>query len=138
MAVSRSPEVAPDQAKRDRSGISAYREGARRAQPRPPDVPITVNVAASNLLDSVFPATVDGLLRDAGIAADRLCIEVTENAVMADTERMDEDDRDAAIVEAAVTLAQRLNLAVVAKGSSAAGGPVTVLGSAYSSHATFT
>ena len=129
----------------------------------PLDVPIAVNVAAANLLDVDFPATVAGLLRDAGIAPDRLCIEVTENAVMADTERtmgvlarlrdlgvrlsiddfgtghsslarlkhlpvdelkidkdfvfhMDEDDRDAAIVEAAVTLAQRLSLAVVAEG----------------------
>src|SRR4029079_236880 len=129
----------------------------------PLDVPIAVNGAAADLLDVDFPATVAGLLRDAGIAPDRLCIEVTENAVMADTERtmgvlarlrdlgvrlsiddfgtghsslarlkhlpvdelkidkdfvfhMDEDDRDAAIVEAAVTLAQRLSLAVVAEG----------------------
>jgi diguanylate cyclase (GGDEF)-like protein len=129
----------------------------------PLDVPIAVNVAAANLLDAEFPATVAGLLRAAGIAPERLCIEVTENAVMADTDRttavlgrlrdlgvrlsiddfgtghsslarlkhmpvdelkidkdfvfhMDEDDRDAAIVEAAVTLAQRLSLAVVAEG----------------------
>jgi EAL domain-containing protein (putative c-di-GMP-specific phosphodiesterase class I) len=129
----------------------------------PLDVPIAVNVAAANLLDNTFPETVDRLLRDAGIAADRLCVEVTENAVMADTERtvavlarlreigvrvsiddfgtghsslarlkqlpvdelkidkdfvfhMDEDDRDAAIVEAAVTLGRRLNLTVVAEG----------------------
>src|SRR4029079_14117396 len=53
----------------------------------PLDVPIAVNGAAADLLDVDFPATVAGLLRDAGIAPDRLCIEVTENAVMADTER---------------------------------------------------
>ena len=53
----------------------------------PLDVPIAVNVAAANLLDADFPATVARLLRDAGIAPAALCIEVTENAVMADTER---------------------------------------------------
>jgi diguanylate cyclase len=129
----------------------------------PLDVPIAVNVAAANLVDADFPATVERLLRTAGIAPDRLCVEVTENAVMTDTERtvtvlarlrdlgvrvsiddfgtghsslarlkqlpvdelkidkdfvfhMDTDDRDAAIVEAAVTLARRLDLAVVAEG----------------------
>jgi EAL domain-containing protein (putative c-di-GMP-specific phosphodiesterase class I) len=53
----------------------------------PRDVPIAANLSAANLLDSDLPATVDGLLRDAGIAPDRLCVDVTENAVMADTER---------------------------------------------------
>ena len=134
----------------------------------PLDVPIAVNVAAANLVDTDFPATVARLLRTAGIAPDRLCVEVTENAVMADTERtagvlarlrelgvrlsvddfgtghsslarlkhlpvdelkidkgfvlhMDEDDRDAAIVEAAVTLAGRMSLPVVAEGVETAG-----------------
>jgi EAL domain-containing protein (putative c-di-GMP-specific phosphodiesterase class I) len=129
----------------------------------PLDVPIAVNVAAANLVDTGFPETVAALLRQAGIASERLCIEVTENAVIADAERtigvisrlrdlgvrlsvddfgtghsslarlkqlpvdelkidkgfvlnMDEDDRDAAIVEAAVTLARRLSVCVVAEG----------------------
>jgi len=129
----------------------------------PLDVPIAVNVAAANLLDPGFPDTVAALLRETGIGPDRLCVEVTENAVMTDTDRtmgvlsrlrrlgvrlavddfgtghsslarlkhlpvdelkidrgfvftMDEDDRDAAIVEAAVTLARRLSLSVVAEG----------------------
>jgi diguanylate cyclase (GGDEF)-like protein len=129
----------------------------------PLDVPIAVNVAAANLLDAEFPATVDRLLREAGIAPERLCIEVTENAVMTDADRtigvlaalrrrgvrvsiddfgtghsslarlkhlpvdeikidkdfvfhMSEDDRDAAIVEATVTVAQRLDLTVIAEG----------------------
>jgi EAL domain-containing protein (putative c-di-GMP-specific phosphodiesterase class I) len=127
------------------------------------DVPIAVNVAAPNLLDTAFPRAVARLLITAGVRPGRLCIEVTENAVMADADRtlailarlrelgvrisiddfgtghsslarlkampvdelkidkgfvlhMDDDDQDAAVVEAAVTLAHRLDLTVTAEG----------------------
>ena len=126
-------------------------------------VPVAVNVAAANLLDSRYPATVADVLRTTGVDPARLCIEVTENGVMVDAERtvaalvrlrelgvrisiddfgtghsslgrlkklpvdelkidkgfvlgIDEDDRDAAIVEAAVALGERLELSVVAEG----------------------
>jgi diguanylate cyclase len=129
----------------------------------PLDVPIAVNVAAPNLLDTGFPDTVARLLQASGIAAGRLRIEVTENAVMADADRalavlarlreqgigisiddfgtghsslarlkampvdelkidkgfvlhLERDDQDAAIVEAAITLAHRLDLKVTAEG----------------------
>jgi diguanylate cyclase (GGDEF)-like protein len=129
----------------------------------PLDVPVSVNIAAPNLLDTRFPETVARLLRRSGVAPQRLRIEVTENAVMTDVERatavlarirelgvrisiddfgtghsslarlkhlpvdelkidkgfvlhVEADERDAAVVEAAVTLAHRLRLTVVAEG----------------------
>jgi diguanylate cyclase (GGDEF)-like protein len=129
----------------------------------PLDVPVAVNIAAPNLLDAGFPETVARLLGETGVAPERLRLEVTEHAVMTDTERatavlarirqlgvhisiddfgtghsslarlkhlpvnelkidkgfvlqIEDDARDAAVVEAAVTLAHRLDLTVVAEG----------------------
>ncbi|CAA9481685.1 MAG: diguanylate cyclase/phosphodiesterase (GGDEF & EAL domains) with PAS/PAC sensor(s) [uncultured Solirubrobacteraceae bacterium] len=48
---------------------------------------VSVNVEAPTLLDLRFPDVVARLVREAGVAADRLCLEVTEDAVMADPDR---------------------------------------------------
>ena len=53
----------------------------------PVDVPVSVNVAAPNLVDRTFSATVARLLAEHGVRPDQLVIEVTENAVLADAER---------------------------------------------------
>ena len=134
----------------------------------PLDVPVSVNVAAPNLVDSRFPETVGRLLMLTGVEPARLRVEVTENAVMVDADRalvvlgelhamgvrvsiddfgtghsslarlrsmpvdelkidkafvmaMDDCDDDAAIVEAAITLAHRLGLRVTAEGVESAG-----------------
>lgn len=48
---------------------------------------MSVNVAAPNLLDLDFPGVVARLMRETGVSPALLCLEVTEDAVMADTER---------------------------------------------------
>ena len=50
-------------------------------------VPVAVNVAAPNLVDPNFADTVSRLLTEYGVQANELVIEVTENAVLTDTER---------------------------------------------------
>jgi diguanylate cyclase (GGDEF)-like protein len=50
-------------------------------------VPIAVNVSTRSLLDVTFPDEVAAALRQAGVPGDLLCIEITENTVMADPER---------------------------------------------------
>ena len=50
-------------------------------------VPVAVNVAAPNLVDPNFADTVHRLLAEYGVRANELVIEVTENAVLTDTER---------------------------------------------------
>jgi EAL domain-containing protein (putative c-di-GMP-specific phosphodiesterase class I) len=48
---------------------------------------IAVNVAAPNLLDLEFPATVARLLANAAARPEDLCLEVTEDAVLTDVDR---------------------------------------------------
>ena len=50
-------------------------------------VPVAVNASTRCLLDRSFPETVAGALRRAGVPGDLLCIEITENTVMADPDR---------------------------------------------------
>lgn len=48
------------------------------------DLPVAVNLSASNLQDSTLPDTIGALLHEHGLSADRLQVEVTESAVMVD------------------------------------------------------
>jgi diguanylate cyclase (GGDEF)-like protein len=48
---------------------------------------LSVNLSARNLLDSELPRQIEALLREHGIPADQLTVEVTESATMADPER---------------------------------------------------
>jgi diguanylate cyclase (GGDEF)-like protein len=50
-------------------------------------IPVAVNVSTRCLLDTSFPDTVARALHKADVAGDLLCIEITENTVMADPER---------------------------------------------------
>lgn len=50
-------------------------------------IPVAVNVSARCLLDTQFPETVAQCLLAAGIPGDLLCIELTENTILADPER---------------------------------------------------
>ncbi|MGH8868928.1 MAG: putative bifunctional diguanylate cyclase/phosphodiesterase [Actinomycetes bacterium] len=50
-------------------------------------VPMAVNVSTRSLLDRTFPDTVAHALATAGVPGDLLCIEITENTVMANPER---------------------------------------------------
>ena len=50
-------------------------------------VPVAVNVSARSLLDPSFPDTVAQALAAAGLPGDMLCVEITENTVMADPDR---------------------------------------------------
>jgi diguanylate cyclase (GGDEF)-like protein len=51
------------------------------------DLRISVNLSASNLLDTDLPRRVAGLLADAGLPAESLVLEVTETVLMGDAER---------------------------------------------------
>lgn len=51
-------------------------------------VPVSVNAAAPNLVDPNFAVTVSQLLTEYGAKPSELVIEVTENAVLTDTERV--------------------------------------------------
>jgi diguanylate cyclase (GGDEF)-like protein len=48
------------------------------------DVPIAVNVSADDVLDPHFPAEVEQLIQEAGVAPQRLRLEITETAPVAD------------------------------------------------------
>jgi diguanylate cyclase (GGDEF)-like protein len=50
-------------------------------------IPVAVNVSTRSLLDPGFPDTVAQALSAAGVPGDMLCIEITENTVMADPDR---------------------------------------------------
>jgi diguanylate cyclase (GGDEF)-like protein len=50
-------------------------------------IPIAVNVSTRCLLDAAFPGTVYRALQAARVPGDLLCIEITENTVMADPDR---------------------------------------------------
>jgi diguanylate cyclase (GGDEF)-like protein len=66
------------------------REGLRRAKgwaESGRDLPVAVNIAVRTLLDAGFPGLVQRLLDEYGVAADRLILEFTEEAMAADTER---------------------------------------------------
>jgi diguanylate cyclase (GGDEF)-like protein len=52
------------------------------------DLSVAVNLAMANLLDPQLPADVADLLRATGVAPDRLILEITENVVMGDPERV--------------------------------------------------
>ncbi len=49
---------------------------------------VAVNLAVSDLLDTTLPGTVAGLLDAHGLAARALVLEITENAIMVDPERV--------------------------------------------------
>jgi diguanylate cyclase (GGDEF)-like protein len=50
-------------------------------------IPVAVNVSTRCLLDAMFPDTVTLGLERAGVPGELLCVEITENTVMADPER---------------------------------------------------
>jgi EAL domain-containing protein (putative c-di-GMP-specific phosphodiesterase class I) len=50
-------------------------------------IPVAVNVSTRSLLDETFPDAVQDALRRAGLPGELLCIEITENTVMADPDR---------------------------------------------------
>jgi EAL domain-containing protein (putative c-di-GMP-specific phosphodiesterase class I) len=50
-------------------------------------IPVAVNVSTRSLLDDAFPDAIEAALRRAGVPGDLLCIEITENTVMADPDR---------------------------------------------------
>jgi len=50
-------------------------------------IPVAVNVSTRCLLDPAFPESVNAALERAGVPGDLLCVEITENTVMADPER---------------------------------------------------
>jgi diguanylate cyclase (GGDEF)-like protein len=50
------------------------------------ELPVAVNLSASNLQDSMLPDNVAGLLQEHGLSANRLQVEVTESALMVDRE----------------------------------------------------
>jgi len=51
------------------------------------DLRISVNLSASNLLDTALPERVDGLLRTHGVPPSSLVLEVTETVLMSDPDR---------------------------------------------------
>ncbi|WP_369133083.1 putative bifunctional diguanylate cyclase/phosphodiesterase [Modestobacter sp. I12A-02662] len=51
------------------------------------DLRLSVNLSASNLLDTALPERVDGLLRAHGVPPSALVLEVTETVLMSDPER---------------------------------------------------
>lgn len=51
------------------------------------DVPVSVNISARSLHDESIVDLVRSLLRDSGVAAGKLTLEITENAIMAEPER---------------------------------------------------
>ena len=51
------------------------------------DLRVSVNLSASNLLDTDLPLRVAGLLRDAGVPSEQLVLEVTESVLLSDPER---------------------------------------------------
>jgi len=52
------------------------------------DLAVAVNLAVPNLLDTGLPDDLRELLERHGVPADRLCLEVTENIILADPERV--------------------------------------------------
>jgi EAL domain-containing protein (putative c-di-GMP-specific phosphodiesterase class I) len=69
-------------------GAWVLREACRQAaewNAEPANLVVAVNVSPRQLADPGFERHVDEALASSGLAADRLCIEVTESAVIADT-----------------------------------------------------
>ncbi len=52
------------------------------------ELTIAVNVSTRNLLDAEFPTMLEGMLRDSGVDPSRLEIEITENSLITDPERV--------------------------------------------------
>jgi diguanylate cyclase (GGDEF)-like protein len=50
-----------------------------------PELVVSINVSALQLSDTGFPTTIERALREAGLEAPALCLEIPEAAVMADT-----------------------------------------------------
>jgi diguanylate cyclase (GGDEF)-like protein/PAS domain S-box-containing protein len=67
-------------------GAWVLREACRQATRWDVPLEIAVNVSPRQLADPRFPDTVSQALADAGLAPGRLCLEVTESAVVADLE----------------------------------------------------
>jgi len=51
------------------------------------DLPVAVNLSTRNLQDMHLPEQIDGVLRSSGMTPDKLEMEITESAIMADPER---------------------------------------------------
>ena len=56
------------------------------ARPGAPAPSVSVNVSPRQLMDDTFPARVTQALADAGLAPERLCLEITETAAIQDLE----------------------------------------------------
>jgi EAL domain-containing protein (putative c-di-GMP-specific phosphodiesterase class I) len=52
------------------------------------EIGVAVNLSVSDLLDTTLPEKVAGLLSSYGLSPDRLVLEITENAIMVDPERV--------------------------------------------------
>jgi diguanylate cyclase (GGDEF)-like protein len=50
-------------------------------------IPVAVNIPTRSLLNLAFPTMVEGLLTEFGVAANMLCLEITESSAMRDPER---------------------------------------------------
>ena len=59
----------------------------RRWDPILPGLRVSVNVSAHDLADRTMPSSVRRVLDEHGIAAGRLCLEITESAIMHDPQR---------------------------------------------------
>ena len=66
-----------------REGLLRAREWTESGR----DLSVSVNIAVRTLLDAAFPDLIQRLLDEHGVQPDRLILEITEEAMVADTER---------------------------------------------------
>lgn len=57
------------------------------AAPWPDDTSLAVNLSALDLLDDELPDYIDQCLQEAGMSAGRLCLEITESAIMREADK---------------------------------------------------
>jgi len=63
-------------------GLLALRRACEHAADWPDPLTVSVNVSAHQLVDESFPREVQEALQHTGLAAERLCLEITEGVVM--------------------------------------------------------